>query len=240
MNHGFRNHFLRDVGRAQRAALQRFGLIQIGGVADEQIDIDAARKHLRVDLWGSPPESDEDDWIQAQIPAARAYCEEYLGRALAPRTVELATNEFPRHAVTNPPGPAFALRFGPVQSITSVKYIDGDAVEQTMDQAGYELDPYSTPSRLILAAGASWPTGASGRLNCVKVRYVTGYSLPADSPQVHILPATARSAMLLMLAHLYKNREAVAVDARAVAIEVPLGCRSLLDLTPDRENLGMA
>lgn len=230
--------YLRAICRAQRAALQKFGVRVVADVAeaDEWIDLEDARAHLRVDTYGSPAVSDDDAWITAQIPAAREYCERELGRALAPRTMEIATNAFPGVAVDTAAGAAFPLPFGPVTEIVSVKYDDTNGDEQTVDPATYVLDSYANPSRLCLAYGATWPTARSA-LNSVRVRYVTGYELAAGSPPVPVLPKTARAAMLLMLGHLYENREATGVDK---LIELPLGVRALLEMTPHRERTGFA
>lgn len=229
--------FQRDIWLRQQAALLRYGVRLITDVAVEPITLAEARDHLRVDTYGvgSPPEtvSDDDAWIDAMLPAARGYCEEYLGRALAPRTMEYVGSAFPTVCVSD--GPAFVLPFGPVQSITSITYTDSDGDPQTVADADYELDAISVPSRAILTYGASWPTARSSA-GSVRVRYVTGYSTPGESPQVHVLPGMARAAILIFLAHLYENREAVAASSLA---EVPLGVQALLDLLP-RERLGVA
>lgn len=268
-------NFLRDVARRQREALFRYGVVPVGDVTDEPITLAQARLHCRVDTFeeGSPAVevSEDDDWLtDIGIPAAREYCEGDLGRSLAPRTVELVADAFPGYAATTPPGAGFILPFGPVQSITSVKYDDqvaadaaytvaydaefassadvalataagevaaAAALEQTMDAADYALDTYAQPARLNLAYGASWPT-SRGTLNSVRVRYVTGYSIPGDSPQVYALPKLAISAMLLMLGHLYANREATAPDK--ALFEVPLGVSALLGMVPGRERIGFA
>lgn len=233
------NSFLRTIEKSQRAALQRYGLKTVVDVApeDDVVTLAEARAHLRVDAYGSPPESADDDWIEAQIPAARAYCEGYLGRALAPRTMELATNAFPGVSVVSPPGACFTLPFGPVVSVEWVRYIDSDGVEQTLDSAGYEVDAYAHPSRVVLTYGSTWPA-ARNSLNSVRVRYVTGYVAASESPGTHpVIPKTARAAVLLMLGHLYENREASGTDK---LLELPLGVSALLDVVPWREEMGFA
>ena len=234
-----RTDFLCAIARAQRAAQLRYGLRTVVDVAaeDEVVTLAEARAHLRVDAYGSPPESADDDWIEAQIPAARAYCEAYLGRALAPRTMELATNAFPGVAVESPPGACLVLPFGPAVSVEWIRYTDSDGVEQTLDSATYEIDAYAVPSRLVLTYGSTWPTARSA-LNSVRVRYVTGYVSESESPATHpVIPKAARSAVLMMLAHLFENREATGTDK---LVEVPLGVQSLLDLVPGRERAGFA
>ncbi len=226
-------NFLRDIAARQREALFQYGVVQVGEIDGEPITLETARAHCRVDTHeeGSPPltVSDDDAWLtDIGIPVAREYIEAQLGVALAPRTVELVAASFP--------STSFTLPFGPVQSITSVIYLDADSVEQTMADTDYVLDDFSVPARLILATGASWPT-SNGATGSVAVRYVTGYSLPEDSPQVIVLPKLAMSMMLLMLGHLYINRESTAEKA---ILEVPLGIESMAGLFPGRERLGFA
>lgn len=263
--------FLTAISAAQLAALQQYNVRQVGDVEGEPITLEEARAQCRVDLLGSPPESDDDFWLEnIGIPGARVYAENYKGAAYAPRTMELVTNKFPSGAINLP--------FGPVQSITSVKYDDqviadaaydaaytaaydaeflisadvdlataagiaaGDiafaaALEQTMDPTTYSLNVFTQPPTMILNYGETWPT-ARDFTNSVRITYVTGYSLPEDSPQVHILPQSARIAMLMMLAHLYENREAVNVGG--VVTTMPLGVHAYLDLTPGGDRTGMA
>lgn len=230
-------NFATDIQRAQRAALLRYGLRPIDEPDVEPISLILARQHLRVDTFGSPPESADDDWIETiGIPAAREYCELDLGRALAARTMELATDSFPGYAATTPPGASFVLPFGPVRAVTSITYADSDNVDQVIDSANYELDPYGNQTRLILAYGATWPSALSRR-NSVRVRYVVGYDAPGTaSPVAWPLPKLALAAMLLMLGHLYENREATTDGAM---VELPIGVQARLDLLP-RERLGVA
>src|SRR6185369_13879861 len=78
--------------------LSRVNLRQIGEVAGEQITLAQARLHLRLDDDGdSPPSHPDDPWLtDFGIPAAREWCEAYLGRALAPTVFELSLGAFPR------------------------------------------------------------------------------------------------------------------------------------------------
>lgn len=236
MMHGF----LHEVSRKQWAALQHYGLRVITDVADEPITLaDARDQHLRV-----PSTTDDNAWITATIPVARQYCESYLGRSLATRTLELSSHKFPTITVHSYVGPYIELPFGPVQSVTSVTYISPDpdsngdyATESFTDSSGLlcELDQYVTPNRLVLKYGESWPA-ARNSVNSVKIRYVTGYLTAADSTGNDVLPKAARHAMLLMLGHLFENREATTAGG---LVELPLGVRTLLDSVPHHENLGM-
>lgn len=234
--------------------MQEFRLRVVTDVvfAEEPLQLADAYDHLRVthDSNGS----DDDAWLQATIPAVREFCEGELGRSLATKTIEIATNKFPTVSVRTSEGPTMDLPFGPVRSITSVTYLryqtdsngdtaldsNGDKVTETatVDASTYEIDAYASPNRLLLAFGKSWPTDAIDWANSVKVRYVAGYVPAPDSDENAVLPKAARSAMLLMLGHLYENREAVNVGN--IITQFPLGVQSLLELVPHRERLGIA
>lgn len=228
----------RTLARRQHAAMQEYGLRVITDVVTEPIGLTEAKLHLRVDG------ATDDDWLRATIPAAREFCESYLGRSLATKTLERSSHRFPTIAIHSYVGPYIELPFGPVQSVTSVQYVSANedsagnyATLDFADSSGLlcELDRYVTPNRLVLKFGESWPA-ARASVNAVKIRYVAGYVAAADSSGDDVLPKTARAAMLLLLGHLYENREATAIYG---PIELPLGVQALLDSVPGRENLGM-
>lgn len=169
------------------------------------------RLHCKLDVDGGGTHPD-DSALQIALGAAHRYAEHYTGAAIGQQTRELALDEFPA-------GP-IQIKPAPVSSITSVKYLDTSAVEQTMDSADYTLDDYSNPPWLIAAYGTDWPSTLDAA-NAVKVRFVCGSNT--------IDPAV-KSAILLLVGHYYANREGVAPGNQA---EIPLGINSLLDTAKD-------
>ena len=147
--------------------------------------------------------------VQALLAAAREYAEHYTQRSIGAQTLELALDSFP----SSPPG--IELPLG-AATLTSIKYVDTALVEQTISNTLYTLDDYSDKHWAIPAS--VWPTPADVA-NAVKVRYVT----PAA------IPAAGRAALLLLVSHLYQNREAVNVERGVVPAEVPFGVKALLD-----------
>ena len=210
---------------ARRDARKRYG-IRLVSVEGEPISLADAWAHLRLEPDGSPEGTDHDAWLTSVgIPGARDYCEHYIGASIAPQTLELATNGFPTGFIPLP--------FGPILSVVSVTFLDPDASPpqySTMDTADYQLNAYVLPTRLELAYGASWPTAVDFD-GSVKVQYTAGYSLPDDSPQVNVLPYGIKAAMLLMLGHLFENREATAQSTATSSLveELPLGVAALLE-----------
>jgi len=228
----------------RQEALARYGLRIVSGPDAEPISLELARAHLRLDVDDdSPPSHPDDFWLtEVGIPAAREACESELGRAIAPQVFEISLrgfpNWFPGIEVCSVDGLvypwAISLPMSPVESIVSVKYIDADGNEQTWDPANYILDTWSDVNVIYTTTGVSWPpTGVVP--NAVKIRYVAGYSLPDDSPLSYPLPKAIMAAMLLMLGHLYENREA-STDVKLD--EIPRGVSALLER--DRLRLSMA
>src|SRR5947209_1452068 len=135
----------------------------------EPITLDEAKAHLKVEL----EVQDDDDTIGGLITVAREQTEIYCRRALITQTITLKDDHFPGTRDFYGFGAfgyglnaeaAFWYRAGiirlpnpPTQSIVSVKYIDRDGVEQTIDPAEYQLDEFSEPARLAPAPNKTWP-----------------------------------------------------------------------------------
>lgn len=192
------------------------------------ITLEDAYHHLRIDTFtsdDSPPDSPpaivsgDDYWLEnIGIPAAVQWAEEYMGKALASQTLELVGTTFPAEY--------FEFQIGPVQEVLSVVYFDEDDVEQTMDPLEYQLNTDTVPARLQLAYGVdAWPT-ARNSFESVRVRYVAGYTPTGNSPTSGNITNNARIGILLILGHLYENRE----DTTALNLmQIPTGARSFLD-----------
>lgn len=176
----------------------------------EPITLADAKLHLRVDdINGSHP---DDAYITALVQSARIVAEHHTQRSIAAeQTLEMALDDFPS-------SDCIVLERPPVQSVISVKYTDGNGVEQTFSASSYELSTYGNLSRLQLVYAATWPTTRVQR-DAVRIRYVAGYSAAT-------LPRSLRQAMLLLIGHWYANREAVNIGN--ITTELPLAASTLL------------
>jgi uncharacterized phiE125 gp8 family phage protein len=194
--------------------------------AAEPISLAEARLHLRLDAYDSPATHPDDLLVEGLITTAREMAEQFTGRSIGVQTLEWALDEFPC-----PPrlwrwwtgyATPIELPCSPVNDLISITYTDADG-EHVI--TSYQFDTHSAPPRLLPPAGGEWPSTTEGLLNAVRVRYVAGYTLPDDSPSVAPLPKSIRSAMLLILGHLYENREA---SSTLKVEELPLGIQALL------------
>lgn len=156
------------------------------------VSLASAKIHLKVD------DSSEDAWISAAIAAAVAVSEQKTGRVWITQTWEAVYDDFPLASMD--------LGKAPVQSIVSIKYIDVNGTEQTIDSAYYVLDKDQNGGYgyVLPLLGYDWPTTAGG-VNSVRIRFTAGYgATEADVPE------NARLWMLMHVGTAYRMRESVA------------------------------
>ncbi|HLO63163.1 MAG TPA: head-tail connector protein [Azonexus sp.] len=161
--------------------------------SEEPVSLGEAKYHCRVDG------TDDDLLIGALIAAARELAEHETGRALCTQTRELVLDVFPE---------AFVLRGAPVQSLTSVTYLDVAGVERTLNPADTLLDKDNEPGYLVPAYGKGWPDTFPVP-NAVRVRYVCGYGAAAA------VPVAIKQWMLLAIGAMYANRESIGNNLQA-------------------------
>lgn len=188
----------------------------------EPISLADAKKQCKVEF------TDDDDLILALISAARDYAENITERSLCPQTWLMTLDSFPGPSLMGAPfGRAYSipkhaivLSRPPVQSITSITYLDTSATIQTMPPADY-IDPTNGGmqrvdgvTRVTPVFGQIWPINQP-QIGSVQVTYVTGYPNPAA------VPPGIRAWLKLRIAALYENREEVVVGTRITVSELP-------------------
>lgn len=110
----------------------------------------------------------------------------------------------------------------PIISIDSVTYYDVNNALQTLSPTLYETDIYGNPARFRLK---SIPN-VYDRMGALIVNFVCGYTNAAAVPQA------IKQAMLLIIGHLYENRQDVVTGTQVN--EIPMASRYLLE--PYRNN----
>ena len=161
----------------------------------EALTVDEVKAYLRVD-------SDaEDTLLGVLIKASTEMAESYLGRFLLTTVIEEFYDFFPVYKTGVDPFRGdrniIYLSRGPVQAVASVKYIDGNGDEITVDASDYRTDLVSEPSRIFPEHG--W-YGTKDTVNAVIIRYTCGYTQASD------VPANIKMAMLLMIGEMYEKR----------------------------------
>ena len=180
-----------------------------------------AMQHCKCEeLYGRSPVDPEQTYVEALITAARQHAELFTGRALALATYELRLDDF---------ADFMPLR-GPVREIESIQYVDVDGELQELGVDVYVLDDDPDAPGVRLAYGESWPTVRSEK-NAVRIRFVAGYT---DESPADPLPKPIVLAILLMVCHLYENRQDV-TDRQQY--EMPRGSETYL--RPFRTSVGL-
>jgi len=144
--------------------------------------------------------SNEDTLIASQVAAVTGKLEFWTDRSFTTQTWELLMDDFPS-------SDTIVLRKPPLQSITSIKYIDTAGAEQTFAAANYEVDIKSKQGRIRLASGASWPS-TKDVLNAVTIEFIAGYG------QESKVPAQIKAAIKLKVGDFYENRQEQVIGAR--------------------------
>lgn len=145
--------------------------------------------------------SAEASTIAIFIQAVRERAEQITRRALVTQSWELTLDCFPY-------GPV-ALPLPPLQTVDSIKYINTDGVEQTLNPALYRVLLGGEPGLVQPVYGTSWPTTLND-LETVKIKFTCGYGPIAPAETLNI-PKAIIQWMTLQVANLYENRESQGV-----------------------------
>jgi uncharacterized phiE125 gp8 family phage protein len=191
----------------------------LAGPVQEPLSLAQAKAHLRVDY------ADDDALIQAQIIAVREYAETATNRAFVTQTWKLVLDLFPAvptHAFSWQDDFAqFLIPFPPLQSVTSIVWLDTAGNPTTISAGNYIVDSASEPARVAVAFGKTWPSDALQPIAGVQLTFVAGWPSPAQVPE------SIKQMMRLLLGAYYQNREDVVIDRRVAAVELPKGFEAL-------------
>lgn len=168
----------------------------------EPVSSAEAKLHSRVD------HSTDDDIFTRLIEVARRQCEQISGWAFITRTYTVQLDQWPFY-------PQIKLPYPPLQSVSSIEYVTDDGTNNTFDSANYIVDTHSTPGRIVLKLNESWPSETLQVGGAITITYVAGFGAANDVPDQY------KQAMLLLIGHLYENRESVVVQQGVSQIAIP-------------------
>lgn len=196
------------------------GLRLVVPPAVEPIGLDETKDHLRI------TDPSEDELVAGYIVAARqtmeASREPGLDIALITQTWALILDQFPNR------GTAFIeVPKPPLQSVTSVTYVDAAGVTHTMPSSGYDVDndpplgPGTGTGRIVAVSG--WPPDSLRPVAAITITIVCGFGSDPSS-----VPAPLRLAQKMLVGTFFEQREAtgdsgdVQRTSRAVLNRIPL------------------
>lgn len=167
-------------------------LTLVTGPTEEPLSVDEAREHLRSD-------PDDDTYVALLVSAVREVFEMETGRQLMTATWRLKLDAFPKGREP------IELPRAPLQSVTSVTYLDTDGVTQTWSDTEYTVDAPAgdtpLPGRVYPSLDENYPTVTGHVPDAVTIEYVAGYESRA------VVPDGIKATLLLMIGDLYENRE---------------------------------
>jgi len=172
----------------------------------EPVSIADMKDHARVET------AADDTLIAYYVRAARQIIEEWSGRQLITATWKLYLDAFPAQEILVPRPP--------LQSVSSISYVDTNGDDQPWDSNSYRVDTKSEPGRITEAYGESWPSPRNVA-NAVTVTCAAGYG-----DNRHDVPGPIRQALMLFVGHLYEHRESVTTEG--VPREMPFTVRALI------------
>jgi uncharacterized phiE125 gp8 family phage protein len=124
-----------------------------------------------------------DDMITRMILAERGFVERYCDIKIVTQTVSMKCDSFSEFK---------RLPVSPIQSVTSISYVDVDGVTQALDAAVYEARLEGLAPSIVLKYNQVWPTTQVG--SRITIIAVAGYAT---------VPSELVSAMLLRIGRLF-------------------------------------
>jgi uncharacterized phiE125 gp8 family phage protein len=186
-----------------------YGIKVITPSTDLPIALADAKLHLKLDS-----DTTDDTLVTTLISVAQEIVENYCRIRLLPTIEELYIDQFPFEY-------QIQLSKWPINSITYCHYLDPNGTETTLDPTCYIADTVSKPGRLCLNYARFWPV-SMWIDNAVWIRYSVGFA------NVAAIPATLRQAMLLLIGHLYENRQEVVTNTHVE--NIPNGAKWLMNM----------
>ncbi len=178
--------------------------------AQEPIGLEEMKDWARID------DADSDATIAGNIIAARRWVETLTHRALITQTFVYKMSRFPGPITT-----VIELPGGKTQTLISIAYLDTDGDSQTWTASNYIADLVSEPALVGLAYSKDWPSIREWSLP-ITITYSAGYG---DDPGD--VPEELRTAIKIIAAELYENREDSIVGATVTG--VPWSAKRLAD-----------
>lgn len=150
-----------------------------------------AKAHLRVE------DSTDDTLITSLISTAGEIVEEYTGTYLSSCSFIYYADRF---------SSVMKIHVGPGVRINEVEYIKDDGTTNTWASSNYHVDLLSYPMRVQFE---DLPTGVDDRVHAVRIKGDAGYTT---------VPSALKSAMLLIIGHLYEHRKDVLVGIQSAPL----------------------
>ncbi len=156
--------------------------------ATEPLTLVETKNHLKVET------ATDDDLIARLIVAARQHVENQIDKVLIEQRWLIFINDWPGSSEVK-------LPVSPITEIENLRTYSAEDDASTIDPAHYYSDLAGSPQRLILRGSRIWLK--PGRIaNGIEIEVTAGFG-----PDGNDVPGPLRTAMLLLIAHWYENRQ---------------------------------
>jgi uncharacterized phiE125 gp8 family phage protein len=157
------------------------GLSLVSGPTTEPVTLGETKAHLRIDG------ADDDALIAGYILAARRYAEGYTRRAFVTQTWDYTIDrQWPYVQSDCYLVRRITLPLPPLQSVSSITYVDNDGNTQTLAADQYVVKTDDTSGVIEPAYNVTWPD-VRWQLSAVTVRFVAGWTQIPDEIRTAIM-----------------------------------------------------
>lgn len=146
---------------------------------------------------------DEDTYIDGLIASARSWAETCTKRQFVTATYRLGMASLfdPTYGSLEQGIWTIRIPNPPLQSVSSITYVDGNGSTQTLASSQYIQDTASEPGRITPAYNVTWPTVRHQR-NSVLITFVAGYGAASAVPE------EVKTFIKFAVTTLFEHREA--------------------------------
>jgi len=170
-------------------------------IGPDIVTLEEVKGHLRVE------HSDEDAYITSLIKVATEYSENFTGRIIKQKNVEVIFDKFPSKVLRLPVTPIFA--------VNKIYYTNLNEEMIYIDSSDYIIILETDPQ--LIVHKDRWPRDVIDIPGKVKIEVKAGYET---------VPQSIKQAVLLLCGHFYENREAV--NKKGEFKELPFSVSALL------------
>lgn len=143
-------------------------------------------------------DTSHDSHITRIIKAAASDVERHTRRALITQTWRMSLTAFPYSALHKS---RIYLPRPPLQSITSIQYVDDNGATQTLSSSLYQVTDDAKPGYVEPVYGESWPVTRAETAEAVTITYVAGFG--DDDTD---LPDDLKNTVFELIAFRFMNR----------------------------------
>ncbi|BBB29372.1 head-tail connector protein [Neptunomonas japonica] len=175
-------------------------IITLEPATTEPVTLEEVRAQCRID----GDITDENTLLQGLISTAREYCENHTGRHFAAKTLHYIGNWCANKIELTPN----------LKTVSFIQYRDHNNEQQSFPDTKYYVDSVSLVGAVIPLS--TWPSTYPTHPQPVTIEFEVG---DTDESGNSSCPYGVKQAILLLVAHWYENRSAVAFSGTSKEVE---------------------